>query len=147
MGVEPSIDRNIFPRVVDQLLWCPWEQSHPCETSKHRWGHGWKCCIPRANGSPFGWCDWNGIIWSICNSSATRGVGKRGKHIEATSVVFWGIKPNGRDCKTCSWCIAKGYEFNACPIDWNNNGAQCVAWKIGWDTKKGQHVRTNDVKK
>ncbi len=33
MGVEPSIDQNIFPRVVDQLLWCPWEQSHPCETS------------------------------------------------------------------------------------------------------------------
>jgi hypothetical protein len=28
-------------------------------------------------------------------------VGKRGKHIEATS-IFWGIKPNGRDCKTCS---------------------------------------------
>ncbi len=145
MGVEPSIDRNIFPRVVDRLIWCPWEQSHPCETSSINEAMDGNVASQEQM-EPFGWCDWNGIIWSIWNSSATRGVGKRGKHVEAT-LVFWGIKPNGRDCKTCSWCIAKGYEFNACPIDWNTNGAQCVAWKIGWDTKKGQDVRTKDAKK
>jgi hypothetical protein len=41
------------------------------ENLKHKWGHKWRHCILRVNGSLFRCCDSNGIIGSISNSNPT----------------------------------------------------------------------------
>jgi hypothetical protein len=68
----------------------------------------------RTSGGKFGCCDSNGIIWSIWNSSAIKGTHRKGKHIEANSIL-WGCKLKGQDCKICFWSVVRGNYFNASP--------------------------------